>query len=217
MLFPPMPSTYALTFVSYQRKAIFARTANAELLLQTFFHYRAQSRYQLHGFVIMPEHVHLLITPQSQQTIERCIQCIKGGYSHAMHKQFAGEIWQPGYHEHRVRDASDFCNQITYIAENPNRRHLQNHPYIHTKFLDQIDFISPHCKQAGTGRCGPITKTRVSMPMPGPKLLFRWALIVYPTGLPAMSVSTTMILSRTCSPYCLTSAVFCFLVLSVSQ
>ena len=140
----PSLYTYALTFVSYQRKAIFIRAANAELLLQTLFYYRAQSRYQLHGFVIMPEHIHLLITPQPQQTIERCIQCIKGGYSHAMRKQFAGEIWQPGYHEHRVRDASDFRNQIAYIEENPNRRHLQDHPYIHTRFPDQLDNMPAH-------------------------------------------------------------------------
>lgn len=133
------PYTYALTCVAHQRKAIFVRTDNAELLLQTLFHYRAQSRYQLHGFAIMPEHLHVLLTPNPGQTIERCIQCIKGGYSHAMRQQFAGEIWQPGYHEHGIRNAADFKNQLNYIAENPNRRHLQNHPYVHMNFQDQID------------------------------------------------------------------------------
>jgi len=72
--------TYAATTITYARRAIFNRTANADLLLQTLFHYRDQGRYQLHAFVIMPEHIHLLITPSADQTIERCMQCIKGGF-----------------------------------------------------------------------------------------------------------------------------------------
>lgn len=54
-------------------------------------------------------------------------------------KQFQGEIWQPGFHDHRIRDHQDFGNQIAYIAANPERRHLENHPYVHTQFLDQVD------------------------------------------------------------------------------
>jgi putative transposase len=55
--------TYALTTATYQRRAIFTRTVNAELLLAILFHYRDQGRYLLHGFVIMPEHLHVLLTP----------------------------------------------------------------------------------------------------------------------------------------------------------
>ena len=55
--------THAVTTVTSQRRALFQRTANAELLQQLLFRYRDQGRYQLHGFVIMPDHVHLLLTP----------------------------------------------------------------------------------------------------------------------------------------------------------
>jgi putative transposase len=55
--------TYALTTVTYERRALFAKTANAELLMRTLFHYRDQGRYRLHAFVIMPEHLHVLLTP----------------------------------------------------------------------------------------------------------------------------------------------------------
>ena len=63
--------TYALTTTTYQRRALFVRTANAELLVKTLFHYRDQGRYQLHGFAIMPEHLHVLLTSSANQTIER--------------------------------------------------------------------------------------------------------------------------------------------------
>lgn len=131
--------TYAVTTVTYQRRALFMRTANADLLLDTCFHYRDQGRYLLHGFAIMPEHIHVLLTPSEEQTIERCVQCIKGGFSHRVREQFRGEVWQPGFHEHRIRSREDFENQIAYIAANPERRGLIDHRYVHTNFPDRMD------------------------------------------------------------------------------
>jgi putative transposase len=131
--------TYALTTATYQRRAIFIRTANADLLLQTLFRYRDQGRYLLHGFAIMPEHIHVLLTPSRDQTIERCAQCIKGGFSFQVRQQFKGEVWQPSFHEHRVRDEEDFKNQLAYIAANPGRRGLRDYEFGHTRHLQRID------------------------------------------------------------------------------
>ena len=84
-------STYSITTVTFQRRALFRRTANAELLVKTIFGYREQGRFLLHGFAVMPEHLHVLLTPANGQTVERCVQCIKGGFSFAVREQFAGE------------------------------------------------------------------------------------------------------------------------------
>jgi putative transposase len=131
--------THAVTTVTSQRRALFQRTANAELLQQLLFRYRDQGRYQLHGFVIMPDHVHLLLTPSPAQTLALCIKCIKGGFSYAVRAQFGGEIWQPSFHEHRIRDTEDFQNQLHYIAANPLRRGLSDHPFVHTACPSRID------------------------------------------------------------------------------
>jgi putative transposase len=133
--------TYALTSTTYQRRSLFMRTENAELLVTTLFHYRDQGRYQLHGFVVMPEHLHVLLTPSLNQTIERCAQCIKGGFSHEVRKQFAGEVWQPGFHEHRIRDEEDFRRQLGYIAANPDKRGLVDWAFVHMRFSERIDPI----------------------------------------------------------------------------
>ena len=132
-------NTYALTVVSCGRRAIFVRTANAELLLHTLFKYRDAGRFAMHGFVIMPEHIHILLTPLGENTIERCVQLIKGGFSFAFRTQFPGEVWQSGYHDHRVRNREDFANQLQYIAENPVRRRLTEHLFVHTRFADRMD------------------------------------------------------------------------------
>ncbi|MGA3010090.1 MAG: transposase [Terracidiphilus sp.] len=139
MLMTTTMETYALTTTTYQRRSLFVRTENAELMVTTLFHYRDQGRYQLHGFVVMPEHLHVLLTPSLNQTIERCAQCIKGGFSHEVRSQFAGEVWQPGFHEHRVRDGGDFRGQLGYIATNPEKRRLVGWEFVHTRFLESLD------------------------------------------------------------------------------
>jgi putative transposase len=98
----------------------------ARLFLKTIYGYRRQGRLELHAFVVMPEHVHLLLTPAPGVTLERSIQFIKGGYSHALTAELgrAGEVWQRGFTDHRIRDKNDFDNHRAYIHENPVRRGL---------------------------------------------------------------------------------------------
>lgn len=78
----------------------------------------------------MPNHVHLLITPGEGIGIEKALQFIKGGFSYRARKEFgmASEIWQRGYVDHCVRDASDYAQHREYIRANPVRAHLANSP-----------------------------------------------------------------------------------------
>jgi putative transposase len=141
-------NTYAITTTTDQRRSLFQRTTMAELMVDTLLHYRDQGRYRLHGFVVMPEHLHVLLTPSANQTIERCVQCIKGGFSHAVREQFEGKVWQESFHQHRICDGRDFLNQMEYIAANPTKRGLQDYEYVHTRFLDRVD--SPPVGLVGT-------------------------------------------------------------------
>jgi len=125
-------STYALTILTHQRRSHFQRTANADLFIATLFRYRDAGKFHIHGFAIMPDHVHVLITPAIDQNTSRCIQLIKGGYSFAVREQSPGEIWHSGYHEHRIRDDADFSAQKIYIANNPSRKNFENYPHVHT-------------------------------------------------------------------------------------
>jgi len=134
-------STYAITILTFQRHRHFQRTANAELFIATLFQHRDKARFELHGFVVMPDHTHILITPAIDQSTAKCIQYIKGGYSFATRQHAAGAIWHSGYHEHRIRDADDFNNQLNYIRNNPARKQYADYPHVHTRYLDRIDPI----------------------------------------------------------------------------
>jgi putative transposase len=132
-------STYSITIITFQRHRHFQRTANAELFISTLFQHRDKGRFQLHGFVVMPDHVHILITPAIDQSTAKCIQFIKGGYSFAVRNQSPGEIWHSGYHEHRIREEEDFDRKLQYIANNPARKQYENYLHVHTRYLDRLD------------------------------------------------------------------------------
>ena len=134
-------STYAITISTFQQHRHFQRTANAELFIATLFQHREKARFQLHGFVVMPDHVHVLITPAINESTAKCIQYIKGGYSFAARQHSAGTICHSGYHEHRIRDIEDFNNQLQYIANNPSRKQYEDYPHVHTRFADRINPI----------------------------------------------------------------------------
>ena len=94
------------------------------------YNYRRQGTFQLHAFVLMPEHVHLLFTPFADVTLERAMQLIKGGYSHAFGQQFGKhkEVWQRGFTDHRIRDCADFVTHRAYIHQNPVERKMVERP-----------------------------------------------------------------------------------------
>jgi len=121
-----MDRTFFITSQTAQRKTIFQVHKTAELLIETLLDYRAQQKYLLHEFVVMPDHFHLLITSSPQISLERAVQFIKGGFSFRLKSRFP--VWQPSFTNHRIRDARDFDQHRDYIYMNPVRARLVQHP-----------------------------------------------------------------------------------------
>jgi putative transposase len=67
----------------------------------------------------MPDHFHVLMTPQ--ESLEKAVQCIKGGFSFRAKKELSwiGEIWIAGFSDHRIRDDEDYEVHRQYITKNP--------------------------------------------------------------------------------------------------
>jgi putative transposase len=115
------PGTFFVTTATYNRRRLFQLPANAELFLATLQHYRREGHYKLHAFVVMPDHVHLILTPQAI-ALERAIGLIKGGFSHRLASKLP--VWQRGFTDHRIRDADDLETRRTYLHQNPVRARL---------------------------------------------------------------------------------------------
>ena len=110
--------TYMVTSETWGRRGLFRKERWARLFIDTLEHYRG-AVYQLHAFVVMPDHFHALITPAG--ALERAVQFIKGGFSHRAKVELGSnmEVWQKGFSDHRIRDAADFDLHVRYIHENP--------------------------------------------------------------------------------------------------
>jgi len=120
-----LTATYFVTSRTFEHRRLFQVEAKARMFLETLQHYRAEGRYKLHAFVVMPDHVHFLITPQGI-TIERVVGLIKGGFSHRVGSKFP--VWQKSFQERRMRDAEEFITRKEYIHQNPVRAHLVARP-----------------------------------------------------------------------------------------
>ena len=116
--------TFFITTVARQRVPIFRAEARARLLIEVLFDYRDQGKYSLHEFVVMPDHIHLLVTPAPEISVEKAVQFIKGGYSYRLRKIEKMQVWQESFTNHRIRDTEDYERHCEYIRLNPVRARL---------------------------------------------------------------------------------------------
>jgi putative transposase len=96
-------------------------------------------RYHLGDFVIMPNHVHLLITPAADDVdrnsfrstkLELILKSIKGASAVACNRLLdrTGALWQADSYDHIVRSLDQLCAYREYIARNPVMAHLELPP-----------------------------------------------------------------------------------------
>ncbi|HWW14569.1 MAG TPA: transposase [Candidatus Dormibacteraeota bacterium] len=116
--------TFFVTSISWRRVPIFRVEARARLLIEVLLWYRDQGKYLLHEFVVMPDHIHLLLTPAPEIALERAVQFIKGGYSYRLRKMEKIRVWQESFTNHRIRDFEDYQRHCEYVRMNPVRARL---------------------------------------------------------------------------------------------
>ncbi len=156
-------SSYFVTTRCWQGRSVFQVPQIAEILVQTMACYRDRGDYLLHEFVVMPNHLHILLTPSSTTSLEKAVQLIKGGSSHGIHKQCERkmEIWQEGFHDWTIRDTNDWCSKVEYIRMNPVRANLVERPeawpYSSASCQFQLDPVPGRYLSAASGAKAPLS------------------------------------------------------------
>ena len=137
-------SCYFITASTFQKRNILKSDRMAGLFVEVLFHYRGQAKYLLHEFIVIPDHFHLLITPE--ESLERAMQLIKGGFSYRARKElnFTGDIWQPSYYDRRVRDLEEYVSFREYIRRNPDKKGLARLPeeYVYSSAAMRVELDS---------------------------------------------------------------------------
>ncbi len=144
-------STYFVTANVLQKKSLFHVEKIARLFIEVLMDYRTQKKYLLHEFVVMPDHLHLIITP-TRITLERAMQCIKGGFSFQLNTNLKvkKEVWQPSFFDRRIRDSLEYQKFKDYIWQNPVKRFLvktpEEYPYSSANPSFQLDPVPRRLK-----------------------------------------------------------------------
>jgi REP element-mobilizing transposase RayT len=83
-------------------------------------HYTAQGLWHVRLLVIMPDHIHALM---SLNTRTKSISTIIGGWKRYLSKK-VGLEWQKNFFEHRIRNQNELMEKESYLLNNPVRAGL---------------------------------------------------------------------------------------------
>jgi len=88
--------------------------------------YFDNDRYRIHAWVVMPNHVHVLLTPCGGYSLSSIVHSWKSFTAKAANRilQRTGEFWQPDYFDRYIRDERHFAAAVAYVEGNPTRAGL---------------------------------------------------------------------------------------------
>jgi REP element-mobilizing transposase RayT len=80
-------------------------------------------RYDLLAWVVMPNHVHALLTPQAGHTLDKILHSWKSFTANEINKllQRDGSLWQHEGYDHIVRSPDALWTIARYITDNPRK------------------------------------------------------------------------------------------------
>jgi putative transposase len=135
-----------------------------DAFLRALENVRIRFKFCVFGYVVMPEHVHLLLSEPDDNQLGRAIQLLKTEVSLEARKRGKRAIgdtpfWQARYYDHNVRNHQGFVTQLRYIHRNPVKRGLCLRPedYRWSSFRawgrGEIDIVEVECEmvKAQTG------------------------------------------------------------------
>ena len=133
--------TYFLTFSAIRGRKL--SLSEREIVLVSCRHGHPEQWF-LHGVVVMPDHVHMLLTPQRMKncagegtraprwlSLAEIVKGIKSVTTRRINQSRGikqGSVWMEEYHDRLVRDGEDFRVKLRYLSLNPVKRGLVKMP-----------------------------------------------------------------------------------------
>ena len=143
------PCAYFITFCTCHRKNTLSRIVGAihespviqlsaygKIADKVIRNIPPHLQVRIEYFVIMPNHIHLVVTIPDCDTvrairesplrgrsiISKTVGYIKMNISKEIHQRFGdATVWQRGFHDHIIRNEQHYLQIATYVQENPLR------------------------------------------------------------------------------------------------
>ena len=128
----------------------------------------ARSRCSLHAYVLMSNHVHLLMTPEADSSVSQVMQSLGGRYVRHINRVYGrtGTLWEGRYKASLVEEDKYLLALYRYIEMNPVRANMVSHPaqypwssYRYHAFGEPDPLLTPHILYLALGAQ---TKSRTS-------------------------------------------------------
>ncbi len=113
-----------LTFSCYHRHANFGDDSSRGTFVSALERVRRQYELCVYGYVVMPEHIHLLVSEPERGTLAQAIQSLKQGVARRLALRAADSFWQARYYDFNVWSERKFIEKLRYIHRNPVKRGL---------------------------------------------------------------------------------------------
>ena len=107
------------------------RNRNIRLQLENNLKYGNGTQYILDAFVVMPNHVHMVLMPINDHHLADIMQGIKSSSSHQINHahQRKGKLWMEDYWDRMIRDTTHHMRVRRYIKRNPEKAKLRPDEY----------------------------------------------------------------------------------------
>jgi REP-associated tyrosine transposase len=113
--------SHFVTFTCYHRRLGLDCPATRDVFVQVLEQMRRRFGLCVYGYVLMPEHVHLLLSEPQRGLLADSIHYLKLSFAKRLG---TGLFWQKRYYDRNVRDEREFREKLRYIHRNPVKRGL---------------------------------------------------------------------------------------------
>jgi putative transposase len=117
-----------LTFSCYRRRPLLAEPAAYGVFEHELETVRLRYGFVVAGFVLMPEHVHLLVSEPGIASLAVALQVLKQQTSRRLKKRGEVRFWQRRYYDFNVWSEEKRVEKLRYMHRNPVRRGLVEKP-----------------------------------------------------------------------------------------
>jgi putative transposase len=117
-----------VTFSCCHRASLLSAPRARDIFEQTLERTRQWYGFYVAGYVVMPEHVHLLVTEPERAKLSVALQMLKQNVARQLREPEGGSFWQARYYDFNVRSEAKRIEKLRYIHRNPVRRGLVASP-----------------------------------------------------------------------------------------
>ncbi len=109
-----------VTTRTLDQKFYLASAAEKQRILDAISFYHSAGRYRLLAYVVMGNHVHMVICPVPPQTVSRIMRDWKAWTSRHNVSKPAGEpLWERRFDDNRIHSTRELTEVVQYIHDNP--------------------------------------------------------------------------------------------------